>query len=77
MHDDVSTTVSILLPWQKQNIKLGLKKSNYTIYTNVTERLDSKSNHVIDRILKLSELFNLKIDYNSVSVRFYPTDVEI
>lgn len=76
LHDDVSTTVSYLIALAKTKYKLGLKKSNYTIYTNVTERLDSKSNHVIERILKLSELFNLKIDYNSVSVRFYQTDVE-
>lgn len=74
LHDDVSTTVSFLIAIAKTKFKFGLKKSNHVIFTNVIERLNPQSNHVIDRILKLSDLFNVQIDHQDVSVRFYPSD---
>lgn len=76
LHDDVSTTVSFLIALAKTKYKLGLKKSNSTLFTNIIEKIDPATNHVIVRNLKIAELFNIKINLNEVSVRFYPTDVE-
>lgn len=76
LHDDVSTTVSFLVALAKVKYKFGLKKSNYTIYSHTVKKVDPRSHHVIERSLKLAELFNIKIDYNTASVKYFPTDHE-
>ncbi len=76
LHDDVSTTVSFLIALAKTKYKFGLKKSNAKLYTNVVEKIDSKTNHVILRNIKLLELFNLKANIKDLSVHYYPTDSE-
>ena len=73
IHDDVSTTVSLLVALARVKYKFALKKSNYTLFTHTIERIDPSSNHIILRLLKLLELFNLKVDTNSVQVRYYPS----
>jgi ADP-heptose:LPS heptosyltransferase len=76
LHDDVSTTVSFLVAIAKIRLKFGLKKSNYSVYSHTVEKLNPRSNHVIERILNLSSIFNLKIDKRNVSVKYFPTDPE-
>jgi len=72
LHDDVSTTVSFIIALSGVKNKFGLKKSNNKIYTKTVERLDSAANHIIDRMLEFSKLFNININNSEVSVRFYP-----
>lgn len=76
LHDDVSTTVSFLIAIAKARFKFGLKKSNQTLYSHVVEKADPKKYHVIERILKLSTLFNLQIDSKAISVKYFPTEAE-
>ena len=57
LHDDVSTSVSILLSLINVNQIFGLKKENEKLYTNTVERLDSRTHHVIERTLELAKLF--------------------
>ncbi len=77
LHDDVSTTVSFLIALAKSKYKLGLKKSNSTLYTNVIEKIEPAANHVIVRNLEISKLFGVKINYDDASVHFYPEENEI
>lgn len=74
LHDDVSTTVSYLVAFAKVKYKIGLRKSNHTLYTHTVERLDPVNNHVILRVLKLSELFNIPVNTKLVSVKYYPSE---
>ena len=76
LHDDISTTVSFLLAIAKVKFKFGLSKANYTLYSHTVEKLDPKSNHVIDRIMNLLSIFNLQADKKNISVRYFPTEVE-
>ncbi len=73
IHDDVSTTVSFLMAMARVSYKFGLKKSNNSLFTHTVERIDPRNNHIILRLLKLSELFNLEVDLNSALVRYYPS----
>lgn len=73
IHDDVSTTVSFLIAIARVRYKFALKKSNYSLFTHTVERIDPRNNHIILRILKLSELFNIEVNLNSVLVRYYPS----
>lgn len=54
LHDDVSTTVSYLLAKFRVPHIIGLKKDNSILYTLTAERLDSETNHVIDRLLHIA-----------------------
>lgn len=76
LHDDVSTTVSFLVAIAKIRLKFGLRKSNYSLYSHTVEKLNPSSNHVIERILNLSSLFNMKIEKKNISVIYFPTDPE-
>lgn len=76
LHDDVSTTVSFLIAIARIKYKFGLRKSNSVLYTNVVDKIDTSTNHVVDRILKLSELFKINLNNKEVSIQYYPTDVE-
>jgi ADP-heptose:LPS heptosyltransferase len=74
LHDDVSTTVSFLIALSNVNYKFGLNKSNYSIYTHLVDRLDPVHHHIIERILNLTRLFNIKFEKKNISVKYYPTD---
>lgn len=77
LHDDVSTTVSFLVALAKVKYKLGLSRSNNSIFTHTIEKLNPSKFHVIDRNLELGKLFNIKINKSDVSVRFYPPEEAI
>ena len=72
LHDDVSTTVSFIIVLSGVKNRFSLKKSNEKIYTNTIKRLDSSSNHVIERLLELSKLFNINVNSSDASIRYYP-----
>lgn len=72
LHDDVSTTVTYLFAIANVKYKLGLNKINSEIYTHKVQRLDSSSNHIIDRILKLSELFDISYTKDEIKIGYYP-----
>ncbi|MFO7525563.1 MAG: glycosyltransferase family 9 protein [Ignavibacteriaceae bacterium] len=74
LHDDVSTTVSFLVAFAKVKYKVGLRKSNHTLFTHTVEKLDPVNHHVIVRLLKLSELFGVSVNTQFVSVKFYPSE---
>ena len=76
-HDDVSTTVSLLVALARVNYKFALTKSNSPLFTHTIERIDSRSSHIIVRLLKLLEIFNLEVDTNSARVRYYPSTEDI
>ena len=77
LHDDVSTTVSFLIALAGVKYKFGLKKSNYSIYSHTVDRLDPENNHVVDRIVKLSELLSFIPDYDNLRVKYYPKEIDI
>lgn len=72
MHDDVSTTVSYLIALCRIKFKVGLKKGNDKLYTNLVERLDSSKYHVIDRALEIAKIFNISYDTETVNVVYHP-----
>ncbi|MGQ9797939.1 MAG: glycosyltransferase family 9 protein [Ignavibacterium sp.] len=72
LHDDVSTTVTYLFAIANVKYKFGLNKINNEIYTHTVQRLDSSSNHIIDRILKLSELFDISYTKDEIKIGYYP-----
>jgi ADP-heptose:LPS heptosyltransferase len=74
LHDDVSTTVSFLVALAKVEFKFGLLRKNHSIFTHTVKRLNPSENHVIVRLLKLSELLNFNINPATVSIRFYPSE---
>ena len=76
LHDDVSTTVSFLIALANVKYKVSLQKSNSSIYTHTVERLDSKTHHIIERILQLGLFFNLKLDNKLVSIKYFPAKDE-
>lgn len=66
LHDDISTTVTLILAFSKAKSICGLQKGNENVYTHTVKRLDPKSVHIVDRILELSNLFNFnKNDFKS------------
>lgn len=72
LHDDVSTTVTYLLAMAKAQNKFGLKKGNEQVYTRTVEKPDPGTFHVIDRVMSLADLFNVKICKEEVNVNYFP-----
>lgn len=72
LHDDVSTTVSYLLALANVKYKFGLQKPNKEVYTHTVLRIDSRKEHVIDRLLKLSELFHIQYEKEEIKIGYYP-----
>lgn len=68
LHDDVSTTVTLLVGLSKVRYKCGLHKGNEKIFTHTIEKLDSTKTHVIDRLLNFANLLNIKYDPAEVNV---------
>lgn len=77
LHDDVSATVSFLIALANVNYKFGLKKENSSIFTHTIARLDPRKNHVIDRLIKLSELLSFIPDHKNLQVRYYPSENDL
>jgi len=71
LHDDVSATVSFLIALCSANNKFGLEKENKLIYSKTVARLDASKFHVVERIMELSKLFNLRVDYSNIKIHFH------
>ncbi len=72
-HDDISTTVSFITALSTAKNKYALEKSNKNIYTKTIPQLDRKQNHVINRVLELSKLFNIDPDKSKIKVHYNPS----
>jgi len=72
LHDDVSTTVSYIIALSSVENKFGLEKENKIIYSKTVPRLDSKSIHVVTRLLEIAKLFNVRIDNSINWIGYYP-----
>ncbi len=72
-HDDISTTVSFLLALANSKNKFGLEKANKKIYTKTIPQLNRQNNHIINRVLELTKLFNLETDHANAKVQYFPS----
>ncbi len=72
LHDDVSTTVSFLIALCSTKNKFGLEKDNKIIFTKTVRRLNASKFHIVERMMELAKLFNLKPEKASVKIHFYP-----
>ena len=72
LHDDVSTTVSFLIALAKAQSKFALEKENKNIYSRTIPRLDASKFHVVDRLLEIAKLFDIKIEKADENSHFYP-----
>ena len=72
LHDDVSTTVSFLIALSSAVNKFGLEKENKVIYTNTVKKLDDTKFHVIERLLELGKLFDIRISKDEAKVYYNP-----
>ncbi len=77
LHDDTSTTVSILLSFVTNSYVFGLKKNNLELYTKTVEKLDSTKFHVVERIAKIAELFNVNHTTDELNIRYDYTKDDI
>lgn len=72
LHDDVSTTTSLLISKLHAPYKFGLEKENSTIFTATIPKLDSSSTHVIERNLELLKLFGITPDRSKAGIHYSP-----
>ena len=70
LHDDISTTVSFLIALLKSKSKIGFEKDNKNIYTNTIKRPNAVSNHVVNRVMEFSKLFNVNYDIENINIHY-------
>lgn len=68
LHDDVSTTVTLLVALSKIKYKCGLRKGNEKIFTHTIEKLDPAKTHIIDRLINFTKMFGIKYKSEEVNV---------
>lgn len=73
-HDDVSTTVSLLISKLKIPNKIGFKKGNESIFTHPVNKPNPENTHVIERIIKLAEPLSADISADNLNVFYKPMD---
>ncbi len=49
-----------------------MEKSNRKLFTHTSKKVNSSKYHIIDRLLKLADLFNIKINQDGVNVIYKP-----
>lgn len=76
-HDDVSTTVTFLTALSRAPLKFALDKENRAVFTHTIKRLDSSKFHIIKRVAEISELFGIKINFDSINVIYNPAPASI
>jgi ADP-heptose:LPS heptosyltransferase len=77
LHDDVSTTASLIIAKLQAPFKFGLEKKNSRIFTATTPKLDSTSTHVIERNLELLKLFGFSPDRAAAGIHYLPEPASI
>ncbi|GJQ33282.1 MAG: hypothetical protein HBSAPP04_21210 [Ignavibacteriaceae bacterium] len=79
LHDDVSVTVSFIISKLKISRVAGLERGNSSLFTDTVPRLDPTKHHVIERSLKIAELFTdgdgkpITFLGDDVVIKYYPT----
>lgn len=71
-HDDVSFTVSSIVRLLKAPYKFALKKKNAKLFTHTVKKPDPQKVHVVERIIKLAELFSFQPDLQQTHVVYEP-----
>ena len=77
LHYDISTTVSYIIALSNAMNKFGIEKENKIIYTKTVPQLDSKSTHIVTRLLELAKLFNIKADNSKNWIGYYPDYISL
>lgn len=81
LHDDVSVTVSYILKNLKAEFIAGLRRGNFQLFTHLVDKPDPRKYHVIDRCLKLTELFSGDEQPDSSiatpAIRYFPSKEDI
>lgn len=73
LHDDVSTTVSFIIAASKCENKIGLEKSNKSIFTQTVPRPDPNKYHVIERLCSFSKLLGFEYSKDELGVIYNPS----
>jgi len=68
LHDDVSTTVSLIIMKARVQNKFGLKKYNRKIFTKTIERLNPSDHHIIERMMEFRHLFGIDTNLSKTKV---------
>ncbi len=77
LHDDVSTTTSLIIAKLYAPYKFGLEKENARIFTATVPKLDSSSTHVIERNLELLKLFGITPNRSTAGIQYSPEPVSL
>jgi len=70
LHDDVSTTISIILRMSKTKQIFGLKKKNEKLFTHTVPKPNPSDHHIIERTLELARLFGFNPNLNAAKVNY-------
>lgn len=70
LHDDISTTVSFLIASYPTRNKFGFAKGNENVYNKTVIKPDSKTVHIVDRILTLTKLFDLEFPKEKLNINY-------
>ncbi len=72
-HVDVSTTVSFLVA-SLNAFTLALKKSNAKLYSATLQPLTKEKTHIVERVLRLADYFNLNYSKDNVNIIYKPKE---
>ncbi len=70
LHDDVSTTVSLILALSKSKYKAGFNKINRNLYNYIIEKPEPSNTHIIERLMEFAKIFNISYLKEEVKI-FY------
>lgn len=71
LHDDVSTTVSLIIAFSKAKYKIGFKKENFSLFNFLIEKPETSKNHIIDRMLKFADIFGIQYNQDEINIKYY------
>ena len=77
LHDDISTTVTLLVAMAAVPHKFGLKRETEEVYSQTVKRLDPATTHIVDRIMNLASLFGVSYDPAGVNISYQPSDLSV
>ncbi len=70
LHDDVSSTVSYIIAFMNVRYKIGLLKETEKLYTHIVEKLNPEKHHVIDRVMRFANVFNIRTRVEEINIVF-------
>ena len=70
LHDDVSTTISLILRMSKTKQIFGLKKKNEKIFTHTVSKPNPATHHIIERTFALANLFGFNPQMNTAKINY-------